>query len=105
MLRSILFIAFVAALAAFGLLPGEAQAAGVKLTQQQVTDVCGKKLQTGGGHSGCTKNCGLNGEYQCDFDCNNKTGKCEGQCLTCGARFVGKNSTRRIINTDVRASQ
>lgn len=102
MLRSILF---VAALAAFGLMASGADAKGVKLTEQQVKDVCGSKLQTGGGHSGCTKACGLNKEHQCDFDCDNKKGKCEGQCVTCGARFVGKNSTRRVINTDVRASQ
>jgi hypothetical protein len=86
-------------------LPSAADAAGVKITQQQVANVCGKKLQTGGGHSGCTKACGLNGEHQCDFDCNNKTGKCEGQCLTCSARFIGKDSTRLVINTGVSASQ
>ena len=94
MLRAIIVIA---TLAAFGLLPGAADAAGVKITQQQVANVCGKKLQTGGGHSGCTKACGLSGEHQCDFDCNNETGNCQGVCLTCSARFFGKNSTRRVI--------
>jgi hypothetical protein len=60
-----------------------AKTISVSITQQQVKNVCGREVATGGGHSGCSKSCG---KYQCNYDCNNKTGKCEGQCLTCPAR-------------------
>jgi hypothetical protein len=63
-----------------------AQAAGVKVTEQQVNDVCGNGLQEnkGAGVKGCTKKCGLNGEHTCDFSCIRK--KCEGVCVSCGVK-------------------
>jgi hypothetical protein len=56
-----------------------AEAKGVKLTPEQVKTVCGKDIQSGGGNTGCTKNCGLNGQNICDYNC--KGGKCEGQIV------------------------
>jgi hypothetical protein len=95
-------------LAAFALLVDEAAAAtiSVKITQQQVANVCGKNMQTGGGHSGCTKTCGLQKEHYCDFDCNNKTGNCTGTCVTCQARKFpfGKHYPIRVINQSLKAS-
>jgi len=77
------WIMFIVALAvAFTFVPDEA--AAVKISQQQVKDVCGSKLQSGGGAMGCEKKCGLNGEHTCDFGCNPQ-GQCEGVCKTCGA--------------------
>lgn len=55
---------------------GPAEAKGVKLTPEQVSTVCGKGIQTGGGSTGCTKPCGLNGQSWCDYNCTK--GKCEG---------------------------
>ena len=39
-----------------------------------VSKMCGGRMQTGGGHSGCTT-CGKRRCY--DWDCNNNTGKCQ----------------------------
>ena len=47
------------------------------LTQSQVENVCGKDLETGNGHSGCTKKC-YNGTSTCIYDCSAKTGDCNG---------------------------
>jgi hypothetical protein len=66
------------ALAAFALVHHEAAAAGVKITEQNVKDVCGAKLKSGGGMMGCTKTCGSNGEHLCDFHCEGGN-KSEGQ--------------------------
>src|SRR4029078_10528061 len=81
-----LLFAFIVGLAALAFAVSEASAKTitVKLTSEQVSNVCGKSLQTGGGHSGCTKSCG-NGHI-CDYDCSNKTKQCGGQCLTCPQR-------------------
>ena len=72
----------VALVVAFAFVPDEAGA--VKITQQQVKNVCGSKLESNGGAMGCEKKCGLNGEHTCDFGCNPQ-GRCEGVCKTCGA--------------------
>ena len=73
-----LLFAFIVGLAALAFAVSEASAKTitVKLTSEQVANVCGKSLQTGGGHSGCTKSCG-NGHI-CDYDCSNKTKQCGG---------------------------
>ena len=65
MRKSVMLIAGLAALMLFagGV---EAKIIQVKVTQQQVKDVCGKHLQTGGGHSGCGVNCA--GGNLCSFD-------------------------------------
>jgi hypothetical protein len=49
----------------------------VKLSKEQVATVCGKKLQSNAGVSGCFKKCGANGEHQCDYGCDKK-GQCGG---------------------------
>lgn len=96
---------------AFGILllaimPGTAMGKTVlvKLTTQQVANVCGKQLQSGGGHAGCTKNCG---KYVCDYDCT-KAG-CYGQCVTCPGTgrkiFPGLKSRLVISDAVVNASQ
>ena len=84
-------IIFALALATSALIVGAATAAtiSVKITQEQVGNVCGKNMQTGGGHSGCSKQCGSNKQYVCDFDCNNKSGNCTGTCVTCPTRTTG----------------
>jgi len=66
-----LLFAFIVGLAALAFAVSEASAKTitVRLTSEQVANVCGKSLQTGGGHSGCTKSCG-NGHI-CDYDCSN----------------------------------
>ena len=72
-----------------------------------MANVCGKNVSTGGGHSGCGKACGSEKQYQCDFDCNNKTGQCTGTCLTCESpRLIGlgKDSPKRVIKHSVRAA-
>ena len=74
-MRKIIF--GLVALAAFALVHHEAAAAGVKITEQNVKDVCGAKLESGGGMMGCTKTCGSNGEHLCDFHCEGGN-KCEG---------------------------
>jgi hypothetical protein len=100
MRKMLMFV--VLSLAAFGVVPADA---GVKLTQQQVTDVCGKKLQSNGGAMGCTKACGLNGEQTCDFGCYK--GKCEGRCLTCGVKertgLFGGLRANRVVRQTVKA--
>ncbi len=57
----------------------------VKLSSEQVANVCGKNIQTGGGHTGCAISCG-NGKQICEFDCDNKSKQCGGQCVTCPQR-------------------
>jgi len=83
---------------------GVGQTITVKLTSEQVANVCGKSLQTGGGHSGCTKNCG-NGHI-CDYDCSNKTKQRGGQCLTCPQRRFpfGTNFPAHVVNMSVKAT-
>ena len=78
----------------------------VPLTQQQVANVCGKNAQTGGGHTGCTKSCGR-GTQVCDFDCNNKSGKCTGSCVTCAQRKFpfGENFPAHVVKKDVRVAR
>lgn len=63
-----------------------ADAAGVKLTTQQVATVCGKALKSHGSVAGCKKSCGANNEHVCEFGCyKDKEGtSCEGDCTTCG---------------------
>jgi len=98
-------ILLIAGLALAVLLPSAASAKTVvvKLTTQQVATVCGKDLQSGGGHVGCTKKCG---SYQCDYDCT-KSG-CTGQCFTCPGQdrkvFPGLPS-KRVLKDAVRAAQ
>jgi len=101
-----LVLMIIVGLAAFALFPSEAGA--VKITQQQVNNVCGSKLQSAGGHTGCVKTCGLNKEHQCDFDCT-KQG-CEGTCVTCGVKversgFFGKIYSNRVVRQTVRTSR
>ena len=78
----------------------------VKLTSQQVANVCGKNMQTGGGHSGCSKNCGAGNKQICDFDCNNKTKQCGGQCVTCAQRKFpfGNNYPTHVVVMSVKAA-
>jgi len=78
----------------------------VSLTSQQVANVCGKNLQTGGGHSGCTKNCGAGNKQICDFDCNNKTKQCGGQCVTCAQRRFpfGTSYPAHVVNMSVKTA-
>ena len=91
---------------ACGLRRSEASAKTItlKLTSEQVANVCGKSRQTGGGHSGCTKSCG-NGHI-CDYDCSNKTKQCGGQCLTCPQRRFpfGTNFPAHVVNMSVKAA-
>lgn len=72
-------IAFIAALAVFGLLAGGASA--TKLTEQQVKNVCGSGLQTGGSGgttaSGCDKKCG---SHMCTYNCCSGKGCGEQGC-------------------------
>jgi hypothetical protein len=98
--------AFVIGLAAlsFAVSDASAKTITVKLTSEQVANVCGKSLQTGGGHSGCTKSCG-NGHI-CDYDCSKKTKQCGGQCLTCPQRRFpfGTNYPAHVVNMSVKAA-
>jgi hypothetical protein len=75
----------------------------VKLTTQQVANVCGKQLQSNGGQAGCMKKCG---NYTCDYNCN-KDG-CAGQCLTCPGQgrviFPGLKS-RMVIKKAVNSAR
>jgi hypothetical protein len=65
-------VTFVIAVAALGL--GQAQAKSIKITEQQMKNVCGKNVESGGGHTGCSKVCG---QFICDYDCTKKAGKTE----------------------------
>jgi hypothetical protein len=76
-------IILLVGLVAIVLLPLQADAAGVKLTKDQVATVCGKGMTSHGGSSGCEKKCGLNGEHTCEYSCY-KGKECEGNCTTCG---------------------
>ena len=84
---------------AFAVTDASAKTIIVKLTSQQVANVCGKNMQTGGGHSGCSKNCGAGNKQICDFDCNNKTKQCGGQCVTCAQRKFpfGNNYPTHVV--------
>jgi len=93
---------------AVALFPFGAGAAGVKLTQDQVSTVCGKGLISSGGSSGCTKTCGLNGEHECQYSCY-KGKDCQGNCNTCGVKsrtvmFPGFYANR-MVRQSVRGSQ
>jgi hypothetical protein len=78
----------------------------VKLSKEQVATVCGKKLSSNAGVSGCFKKCGANGEHQCDYGCNKK-GQCSGQCLTCPQRKFpwGKRYPIHLVKKDVRLAR
>ncbi|MEO8883141.1 MAG: hypothetical protein ABI377_06995 [Devosia sp.] len=43
------------------------------ITQGQMEAMCGNGAKTGGGHTGCDRPCG---KMWCDYDCDNKSGKC-----------------------------
>jgi hypothetical protein len=93
---------------AVALFPLAAGAAGIKLTQQQVSTVCGKGMTSHGGSSGCTKSCGLNGEHECKYHCY-KGKECQGECTTCGVKsrtvmFPGFYANR-MVRQSVRGSQ
>jgi len=70
-------ILLIAAFALLALTPAYARNAGgtVSLTKTQVATECGPSLGSGGGVTGCTKQCG---DKFCGYFCNNKTGKCQG---------------------------
>jgi hypothetical protein len=78
----------------------------VKLNKEQVATVCGKKLQSNAGVSGCFKKCGANGEYTCDYGCNQK-GQCGGQCVNCPQRKFpwGKHYPIHAVKKDVRLAR
>jgi hypothetical protein len=102
MRKSILLIAALALAVLFSS-AAIAKTVLVTLTTQQVATVCGKDLKSGGGHVGCTKNCG---SYQCDYDCT-KTG-CKGQCVTCpgtGRSILPGLKSKRVVKNAVRAAQ
>lgn len=82
------FVLSVIALVAFGAGVSEAPAF-VKITKQQVANVCGSGLQTSNGHSGCTKACGVKKDQQCFYDCSEKTGDCHGVVLPSTRGAVG----------------
>jgi len=95
----------IAGLALAALVPNAASAKTVlvKLTTQQVATVCGKDLQSGGGHVGCVKKCG---SHQCDYDCT-KSG-CTGQCYTCPGqdrKILPGLQSKRVVKDAVRAAQ
>ncbi len=81
----------------------DAKTVVVKLTTQQVANVCGKQLQSNAGSAGCSKSCG---QYLCDYNC--KKNGCVGQCLTCPGTsrviFPGLES-KRVIKNAVKSSQ
>jgi hypothetical protein len=108
MRKFVVLIGLVVGLAALAMVANDASAKTilVSLTQQQVANVCGKNTQTGGGHTGCTKSCG-GGTQVCDFDCNNKSGKCTGSCVTCAQRKFpfGENFPAHVVKKDVRVAR
>ncbi len=108
MRKFVVLIGLVVGLAALAMVANDASAKTilVSLTQQQVANVCGKNAQTGGGHTGCTKSCG-GGTQVCDFDCNNKSGKCTGSCVTCAQRKFpfGENFPAHVVKKDVRVAR
>lgn len=90
---------------AFAVSDVSAKTIAVKLTMEQVATVCGKKLQSGGGHTGCAKKCGTKGEHICDYDCK-KGGQCEGTCYTCPQRKFpfGKKFPAHVVNMSVKSA-
>jgi len=98
---------FMVVLASFGVLAQEGVAEPVKLTGQQVENVCGKKLKTEpSGVSGCTKDCGANNEQSCEFGCYK--GGCWGSCITCArarSAFFPNLYSSRIVRRALRDSQ
>lgn len=73
-MRKIVIACFtVAAIAVFAVAFTTNESAGktIKITEQQMKNVCGKKVETGGGQTGCTKKCG---NTVCDYNCNKKDG-------------------------------
>ena len=73
-------IVFTIAFTIVAFAAGEASAA--KLTEQQVRNTCGKKLQEGGGVIGCSKKCG---KEICDYSCGGPEGKgCRGHVVSKG---------------------
>jgi hypothetical protein len=89
-------VMLIVGLAALMLIVGHVPANAVKLSQQQVETVCGKNLQSNGGHSGCDKACGASGEHRCVFDCS-KSG-CTGSCITCKPASTGKDNPAHVVN-------
>jgi len=86
-----------------------AEAAGVKLTTQQVATVCGKALQSHGSVAGCKKTCGANKEHVCEYGCSKDAGgtSCEGDCTTCGDKrtvLFPNIYAKRVIKQTVRSS-
>jgi hypothetical protein len=102
MRKSVLLLIFAFAVSAAFMISDQSFAAGVKLTQQQVKDTCGKKLQSGGGAMGCEKQCGLNGEHLCTFGCYK--GQCSGECLNCGVKARGIFRGQMRANWTVRGA-
>jgi hypothetical protein len=100
--------AFAVGLAALAVAVNQVSAKGVavSLTKEQVATVCGKKLQSGGGHTGCTKACGNKGQYVCDFDCDKSKNKCEGSCFTCQQRKFpyGANFPAHVVLMSVKTA-
>jgi hypothetical protein len=97
MRKSIICIIGLAALALFA-----TEAEAVKLTQQQVKNTCGSKLQSSNGVDYCVKKCGLNGEHSCDFSCHQ--GNCQGLCTTCkvkGRTVLPNRYGNRVVRADL----
>lgn len=103
MRKSVSLIIVGVALAAMVSSAAVAKTIVVRLTEQQVANVCGKQSSSGGGHTGCTKSCG---QYVCDYDCTKKG--CGGQCLNCPGTdrkiFPGLKSRAVISNAVVNAN-
>jgi hypothetical protein len=74
------FIKLIIVLVAIAAISGNAWS--MRMTEQQVKNVCGSKLESGHGASGCEKKCG---QKICMYECgtDKKTGKktCEGSVL------------------------
>ena len=83
----ILLVAF----GTFGFAAGEA--AAMKMTQQQVKNVCGKGLQSSGGTFGCERKCG---DKLCSYNCSDGKNKqlpkgCSGFVVRTGGGGTGPN--------------
>jgi len=101
-----IILAFGIAVLAPPVIDAAAKTIVVKLSSEQVANVCGKNIQTGGGHSGCAISCG-NGKQICEFDCDNKSKQCGGQCVTCPQRKFpwGENFPAHVVKKDVRVAR
>jgi hypothetical protein len=93
-----LILMLIVGVAAVAAVPHAAEAKGVTLTKGQVQTVCNGKTE-------CQKSCGSAGADLCSFKC--KGDKCEGKCLSCGAkaRHVFPNfHSKRVVRQAVRRS-